>query len=172
MQTEMRAAPNAKCRSNELTGRKVLIWFLAFFAVVGAVNAIMVRAAVSTFGGVETDSSYKAGLAFAGDVEAARAQDARHWQVRAHISPVKDGTSTVDVAVRDASDRPVTGLDAIVKLEHPTDRRLDHVLILREDAPGHFSGAASVAVGQRELVIDLMRSGERMFRSKNRIVLK
>jgi len=132
----------------------------------------MVRAAVSTFGGVETESSYKAGLAFAGDVQAARAQDARHWKVRAHVSPVKDGTSAVDVSVRDAADRPVTGLEAIVKLEHPTDRRLDHILAMREDAPGHFHGATGVTAGQRELVIDLMRGGERMFRSKNRIVLR
>ena len=38
----------------ELTGRMVLICLVAFFAIVAGVNAVMIRAAVSTFGGVET----------------------------------------------------------------------------------------------------------------------
>ena len=49
----------------EVTGRMVLVCLVAFFAVVAGVNAVMIRAAVSTFGGVETESAYQAGLAFA-----------------------------------------------------------------------------------------------------------
>ena len=56
----------------ELTGRTVLVWFVAFFGVVFAVNAILVKAATSTFGGVETTSSYKAGQMF--EREVARAE--------------------------------------------------------------------------------------------------
>ena len=58
-------------RPRELTGRAVLLILLAFFGVVIAVNLIMARYAVSTFAGVETESSYKAGLAFTAEHRAA-----------------------------------------------------------------------------------------------------
>ena len=75
-------AANENARMRQLTGRMVLACLIAFFAVIFIVNGIMIRAAISTFGGVETASSYQAGLSFARDAEAARAQDARHWQCR------------------------------------------------------------------------------------------
>ena len=40
--------------SRQLTGRMVLICLVGFFVVVAGVNAIMIAAAISTFGGVET----------------------------------------------------------------------------------------------------------------------
>ena len=55
-----------------LTGRTVLFCLIGFFSVVAGVNAVMIRAAVSTFGGVETSSSYQAGLAFAREAAAAQ----------------------------------------------------------------------------------------------------
>ena len=35
----------------ELTGFKVLMWLLAFFGAVGAINVVLVHYALSTFGG-------------------------------------------------------------------------------------------------------------------------
>ena len=58
----------------ELTGRAVLFWLVGFFALVFGVNAVMVKAATSTFGGVETTSSYKAGLKFKDEIAAAERQ--------------------------------------------------------------------------------------------------
>ena len=66
-------------KPREVTGRAVLIWMLSFFAVVFAVNGVLVKAATSTFGGVETTSSYKAGLMFKDEAAKAGRQDARHW---------------------------------------------------------------------------------------------
>jgi hypothetical protein len=37
--------------------------------------------------------------------------------------------------------------------------------------PGHFHGSVQVPAGQWDLVIDLSRQGQRLFRSKNRVVL-
>src|SRR5437588_13118204 len=70
-----------------LTGRTVLVCLIGFFGTVALANAILIRAAVSTFGGVETSSSYQAGLAFARNAAAARAQDDLHWQVKADVRP-------------------------------------------------------------------------------------
>ena len=82
----MIAATQTKC-ARPVTGRMVLVCLIAFFGVVARRNALMIRAAVSTFGGVETASSYQAGLAFEREVAAARAQDERDWQVKAKVQP-------------------------------------------------------------------------------------
>src|SRR5262249_23714165 len=60
--------------ARELTGRAVLVCLVTFFAVVAGVNAVMIGGAVSTFGGLETESSYQAGLVFAREEAQARSQ--------------------------------------------------------------------------------------------------
>jgi nitrogen fixation protein FixH len=150
----------------------VLICLVAFFVVVAGVNAIMIRAAVSTFGGVETDSSYKAGLAFARDVTDAEAQEARHWQVQAQLVRLADGATRIELSVQDAARTPIGNVAATVRLAHPTDRRFDLLLAMDADGPGRFRGVTRVALGQRDLVIELVRGGERVFRSKSRVVLR
>jgi nitrogen fixation protein FixH len=149
----------------------VLVCLVTFFAAVAGVNSVMIWAAVSTFGGVETESSYQAGLAFAQETAAVAAQDALRWQVKAKVSGAA-GTTLVEVVAADASDRPVSGLQAIARLVHPNDKRADHLVVLKEGAPGQFRGHSDPLVGQWALVIELSREGTRMFRSKNRVFLR
>jgi nitrogen fixation protein FixH len=159
------------CRTKEVTGRTVLVWLVAFFAIVAAVNGVMIRAAVSTFGGLETESSYQAGLAFAHEAADARAQDALHWRVDAKLSPVRDGATDIVIDARDAEGRPLAGLAATARLVHPADQRDDHVMSLRPTGPGEFRGVTPAAVGQWDLVIELARADKRVFRSRNRVLL-
>jgi nitrogen fixation protein FixH len=154
-----------------LTGRAVLLCLLGFFGVVALANAIMIRAAVSTFGGVETSSSYQAGLAFEREVASAQAQDALHWLVKAKVRPATDAL-VVEIDARDAAGRPLAGLDASMVLHHPTDRRADQTVALAEDTTGHFRGATALISGQRDVLIELSRGGERMFRSQSRVFLQ
>ena len=156
----------------EVTGRMVLICLVAFFAVVAGVNFVLVKAAISTFSGLETESSYRAGLAFGQEIAGAQAQEARHWRVEVRVLPAQDGTTIVEMSMQDAAGQPLTGLDAIVRLAHPTDRRFDYAFVMRADAPGHFRGAASSVMGEWDLVIELSRGEERLFRSKNRISVR
>ena len=165
------------CEGNEnrprtITGRMVLICLLSFFAVVAGVNFVLVKAAISTFGGLETESPYRAGLAFGGEIAAAHAQEARHWRVGAKVLPTENGATVVEMSVQDAAGRPLAGLDTVVRLVHPTDRRLDHVLIMHEDAPGRLHGSTAQALGEWDLVIELSRGEERLFRSRNRVSLR
>ena len=148
----------------------VLVGLGAFFAAVAGMNAVMIWAAVSTFGGVETESSYQAGLVFAQETAAVAAQDALHWQVKAKVSGAA-GVTLVEV-VAAAAARPVSGLQAIARLVHPNDKRADHLVVLNEGAPGQFRGHSGPLVGQWDLVIELSREGTRMFRSKNRVFLR
>ena len=158
-------------RQKEVTGRTVLVCFVAFFAVVFGVNAFMIRAAVSTFGGVETESSYKAGLAFSRDVAAAQIQAGRHWDVQVAVVPVRDA-QRIEVSARDAGGRPLAGLTAVVRFHHPTDRRSDLAVEAREVAPGRFAGTAAPTAGQWDLVIELMRGEKRVFLSKSRVMVR
>jgi len=159
-------------RVRKLTGRAVLAWLVAFFGVVFAVNGVLVHYALSTFGGVETQSSYQAGLAFEREVAAVEAQDELHWQVNAHVAPARDGSTAIDIAAKDASGRALTGLKVTARLLHPTDERSDHAVSVGEVAPGQFHGATAIAAGQWDLVVELSRGDARMFRSRNRVVLR
>jgi nitrogen fixation protein FixH len=150
----------------------VLICLVAFFGLVAGVNAIMIRFAVSTFGGVETGSAYQAGRAFARETAAVAMQDTLHWQVNGHVATAT-GATRVEVAARDTDDRPLAGLQAEAWLTHPTDRRLDQVVVLAEVTPGTFAGqSVAPLAGQWTLVIELSRDGSRLYRSKNRIFLR
>jgi nitrogen fixation protein FixH len=154
-----------------LTGRTVLICLIIFFAIISIVNGIMIRAAISTFGGVETGSAYQAGQAFKHETDAARAQEGRHWQVKASLRPAA-GKTLIDIDARDAAGLPLTGLSATAHLHHPANRRADQTVTINEGLPGHFSGTADPVVGQWDVLIELSRNGERVFRSRNRVVLQ
>jgi len=152
-----------------VTGRTVLVCLLAFFAVVAGVNGVMIRAAVSTFGGVETESSYKAGLAFAREAAEAREQDALHWRVDAKLLELAHGEKRLLVEARDAAGRPLHGLSAFARLVHPVNRQADRVVALQETQAGQFGGTADAPAGQWDLILELSRDGSRVFRSRNRI---
>ena len=169
----MQAAPLAKQKQARiLTGRHVLQWLVAFFGIVLAVNGVLVRAAISTFGGVETLSSYRAGLQFEQEVGLVARQDALHWQVTGKLARDSAGVAVLDVTARDAQGAPLSGLTADARLAHPADDRLDRVIAVRSVAGGVFRGAAQAQPGQWELIVDLYRGDQRVFRSRSRVSLR
>lgn len=161
-----------EAKPREMTGTKVLVWLLAFFGVVFAINGVMVRAAISTFGGVETTSSYKAGLQFGRELAVAERQDELHWQVTATLARDAKGDAVLDVSARDAQGLALPGLTADARLAHPADERLDHVIPLRSIAAGVFQGEAEARPGQWDLIVDLYRGDARVFRSRSRVSLR
>lgn len=159
-------------KPRELTGRAVLLWLVGFFAFVFAVNGIMVKAATSTFAGLETGSSYKAGLLFKTEEDSAARQAALGWHVDGKLTRDKAGDVVLDVAVRDAKGSAVPGLSGRARLAHPATSRLDQPVPLNATGAGTFHGAVAAQPGQWELIIDLDRDGDRMFRSRSRVTLK
>jgi nitrogen fixation protein FixH len=161
-----------RAQPRQITGLMVLGFMIAFFAIIVGVNAFMAHAALTTFGGVDTASSYQAGQMFERDVDMAKAQDAQHWQVDAKLTRAADGTTLLDIIARDGSGAPVSGVTASAQFARPTDRRLDRSIAVPQAGPGHFVGSAALAAGQWDLLIELSRQDERLFRSKNRVILK
>ena len=83
-----------------------------------------------------------------------------------------DGAKRVDIVARDATGQPLTGMTLSAVFERPIDRRLDRDITVTEDSPGRFHGVPRSPSGQWDLVIELSRHGDRLFRSRNRVVLQ
>jgi nitrogen fixation protein FixH len=78
----------------------------------------------------------------------------------------------VRVEARDSGGAPMPGLKFIGRFERPTDRRADQPVTLAEVGGGIYRGSApALAARQRDLVLQGDVAGQRMFLSKNRIVL-
>lgn len=159
-------------KPRELTGRAVLYWLIGFFGIVFAVNGVLVQAATSTFRGLETGSSYKAGLLFREDLESAERQESLHWKVDGKLSRDQAGQAALDISVRDAQGAALAGLTAQARLAHPADSHLDQAISLNGTGAGAFHGAAAATPGQWELIVDLYRGDDRLFRSRNRVTLR
>ncbi len=163
---------SAHRKTRELTGLHVLLCLLGFFGVVFAVNAVLVKAATSTFGGVETSSSYKAGLMFERELARAEKQDELRWRVDGKIARDKAGDAVLDISARDVSGVLLAGITAQARLAHPADERLDHVIALDRTSAGLFHGEVQAQPGQWELIVDLYRGEARVFRSRSRVTLR
>ena len=156
----------------QLTGRMVLAILVAFFGVVIGVNVTMAKLAISTLPGTDVDSPYSASLAYEGEIAAARAQEERHWEVDAHVERAADGAALLQLTARDKEGRPVTGLKFEGRFERPADKRADQAIELSEVGIGIYRGKLdAVAPGQWDLVLEGDKSGQRMFLSKNRVLL-
>jgi nitrogen fixation protein FixH len=156
----------------QLTGSMVLAMLIAFFGVVIGVNVYMAKVAIATLPGTDVDSAYSASLGYEKQIAAAHDQTARKWKVEAHIERDGRGGATLQVDARDDSGRPLTGLKFQGTLERPTDKRADLGVSLAEVGIGIYRGSApAVAAGQWDLVLEGDAAGERMFMSKNRVLL-
>jgi nitrogen fixation protein FixH len=159
--------------SPRLTGRMVFASVLAFFGVVIAVNVTMMMLAIRTLPGTDVDSAYRSSLNYNAEIAAARRQQAQAWRVAGHVERDADGRTVVRVEARDGAGTPATGLAFSALLERPIDKRADRAVPLAERAAGVYRGeTVDVAPGQWDLVLEAERGGERVFLSRNRIVLK
>jgi nitrogen fixation protein FixH len=154
-----------------VTGRRVLAWMIAFFAVIFAANAVMIWLAVASFPGLEVSSSYRAGQEFNAEVAAAAAQAARGWNVEVHTERAA-GTTRLLARFADKAGAPERGLVVTARLQHPTDSRHDRTVVLAETGQGGYEAAlGGVAPGGWTLVVDAEADGARVFRSRNHVTL-
>lgn len=155
-----------------LTGRGVFLLLVGFFGFVTIVNIAMIRAAVSTFGGVDTPSSYQAGLDFKYEEAAAEAQRALGWTVDGNLTSAGGDLRTLTVEIVDKTGEPVAGVDLEARLAHPVDARQDVAFAMSSLGHGRYSGTSEVHTGQWRLEIAVSQDGVRQFRSRNRISVR
>lgn len=155
-----------------LTGRHVLACVVAFFAVIFAANFVLVKLALDTLPGTDVDSAYRASLAYGGEIAAAHAQEQRGWRVAAHVERAPANAARVLIEARDATDAPLAGLSFSAQLARPTDRRIDRTVTISDRGGGVYGGeVADIPPGQWNLVIEATRGSDRVFQSKNRVML-
>jgi nitrogen fixation protein FixH len=144
--------------SSPLSGRKVAAIFVAFFAVVIAVNFTMAGYASSTFGGVVVENSYVASQKYNTWLEAARRQQALGWS--AQLARLPDNR----VALRLAG-APEDGLSVAATARHPLGRTPDRPLALRRAGDGSFVSARPLPAGRWTVRIEA-RAGESLWREE------
>jgi nitrogen fixation protein FixH len=118
-----------------LSGRRVLLYLIGFFAVIFAVNGIMIYKAESTFGGLDTDDAYRKGIAYNERVAAAAAQAKLGWRDELGYVPA---TQLLRVTLTDASGQAVSGLDVTAQVQRPATTRFDQRLMLEQTGPGSY----------------------------------
>jgi nitrogen fixation protein FixH len=159
--------------SKPVTGRMVLFCLLAFFGVVFGANAVMIKLALDTLPGTDVDSAYKASLAYNAEIRAADIQAGRAWSVVGRVERRGDGWASVRVEARDAHDVPLTGLSFSLRMSRPTDKRGDRVVGLSEREAGRYDGRFDdLAPGQWDVVLEATDGAERLFLSRNRVILQ
>jgi len=161
-----------QAKEMKVSGRMVLVTLVAFFLVVAAVNAVMATLAIRTFGGLESDNAYKAGLEFSRELNAAREQQARNIAVDISSERLASGKTRFKLTVANLDRATAADLRASIEFRHPADRKHDHSVVLSRSADGSYVGETQIEAGQWNARLSLDHNGERVFRSVNRLVVK
>ncbi|HEV7268192.1 MAG TPA: FixH family protein [Falsiroseomonas sp.] len=140
--------------------------FVGAFAVIIAVNLVLVVASVTTFTGVTTGQSYDRGRAYNAVLAEAARQDALGWSARVAL----DG-SALAVAMNDREGLPVGG-----RMEGVLLRPLEGVEIALDfvaAGPGRFIAfAGTPAQGQWEARLSLHGTDGQRFDIRQRILVR
>ena len=98
--------------------------FVFGFAIVIAVNGILVTTAIRSFSGLQTDSAYQEGLTYNATIAAAQDQERLGWQMRLKVAPQSAGAAsrTVDLTASfaDRDGKPLTHRSVEALFVRPT----------------------------------------------------
>lgn len=122
-------------RTFEITGRKVLVAMVSFFAIVTAVDGIMIYQAVSTFGGLETTDAYRKGLTYNQRIATLAAQDQMGWTESVTLEQT---TGTLSVIFKDRNGQPIDNLVVAAKIGRPATNVFDRTVELRPKSDGRY----------------------------------
>jgi len=139
----------------QLTGSRVLLMLVAFFAVIIAVNVVFIVEAVGTFRGEDQQDPYLQGIDYNRTLAKREAQARVGWQASIDLSRNESGAATLAIAVRRRDGAPVTGLRLAGLLRHPADQHLDRTLVFAEATAGRYvTHVVHVRAGAWDAVID------------------
>jgi nitrogen fixation protein FixH len=142
--------------------------FFGFFAVVIAVNAVMLAFALGTFNGLSEEGAYDRGLGYDRELAEFAAQRALGWHLDAALAPAGD----LVVTATDGSGAPLTDATLTATLLRPTQASLDQTVGLAEEAPGTYGARVALPVpGLWTVRIDAVR-GDDSYRYEQRVTLR
>jgi nitrogen fixation protein FixH len=168
----LRKEPLIRLTPRVVTGRYVFLLCLAFFGVIVGVNATMLTLALRTMPGLDAKNGYVASQAMNREIASMQAQDERGWQATFSARLV-GAVASVSLRLIDRQGQPVAGLSVLGRLRHPALTRADHGVSLSEVTPGVYAGRFDdVTQGGWTFAVEASRGGERLYVSRNRILLR
>jgi nitrogen fixation protein FixH len=163
----------AEVQNRKLTGRGVIIWLIATFGVVLAVNFYFIYQAEKTYPGQDVSHPYLQGIDYNQTLAARAKQEKLGWSATIGGMLAKDGTATITVTIRDKAGKPVSGEALTGLLRHPMDEELDRKITLREVGAGTYVGHLDhVRVGRWDVVVKRKTTKEAPFEAERRLWLR
>lgn len=142
-------------------------YFVLFFLVVAAVNAVFVYKALTTHQGVIVENAYEKGLEYNDSIAAYEAQKQLGWN--ANISH-KNGA--VIFTLSDETGEAISGADARAYFKRPTVKGMDFDVALTQIAPGKYSAdIASVNQGLWKVTVST-KWQDKQFQKSERLVIQ
>ncbi|MCB2052183.1 MAG: FixH family protein [Novosphingobium sp.] len=126
--------------TKRFTGWHMTTILVAFFGVVIAVNIIMARYALSTFGGVTVENSYVASQEFNRWLDEAEREKALGWS--AAVGRQSDGR--IEIALVG----PQPGAKVTVDARHPLGRQPDRMLVFAGVGDGRYLSRETLPEGR------------------------
>jgi nitrogen fixation protein FixH len=138
------------------TGRHMTIILVAFFSVVIAVNLIMARAAIGTFGGTVVDNSYVASQNYNDWLAQGRAQRALGWDAAFSrdaggylmVTLTASGSAMADASAVTATARPPLGRAEVQTLRF---------VALGE---GRYRSVQPIGAGRQDIKLTVVRGSD------------
>ena len=152
----------------KITGRMVLIGFIAFFGTIAAVNGVFMYLALSTWPGLTTEDAYKKGIAYNRTLDEAAAQARLGWR----SAVVFDASGDVRVQMSAKDGAPLQGMRVEVTLSRPLGSETAEVLALQEAAPGEYTGRVAAPEQGRWKADIHAQLNEDRYRMRHEVMVK
>ncbi|MEO9467337.1 FixH family protein [Parasphingorhabdus sp.] len=130
--------------------------FIAFFGVIFAVNMLMARFAVSSFGGTVVDNSYVASQNYNKWLEEGRQQASHGWSFS---KASRSGEQLIFSAIAE-DQNPLESMTLSAEVSHPVGRTETFELTFGETAPGQYRSIEAVPAGRWKLKVRALRDGQ------------
>lgn len=145
--------------SKGFTGKHMLMIMVGGFGIVIAVNLVMAREAISTFGGVVVENSYVASQHFNRWLDEAEKEKALGWD----IAVERDATGRVRITPLNIPEGAVVRGDA----RHPLGRMPDRLLQFEADRSGHYVSTTPLPAGRWTIRVEVSHDGDRWRREES-----
>ena len=138
----MSGIADAPSHENGDTGLRKSNWipwvFVGFFAVVFAVNGVMLTVALTTFNGLWTEGAYNRGLSYNETLAERDAQRALGWRVATEATHDDILSSIITLTAFDESEQPLPGVRIEAVARRPTSQQADFALDFRQAGRGLY----------------------------------
>lgn len=156
-------------RVRQLTGRHVLLIFLAFFITITGVNALMVTFAIRSFSGEDVTAAYVKGLNYNAALAQRDAEAQSGFAVTAQAVRTPEGAAAIEASVTRNGAAEIGDVTVVATLRHPANAHLDRTLPLAPLGEGRFAATTpDVMAGQWDLVITVQNGADTLYEARSR----